>query len=625
MRRRNGWTRRGGTGQPGVGRDPVLLALAAGTALLFGWYATRAGGPRAQVVLAWLVLPVLDVALVVLAGRLGRLAAVAPAPRRFWRATALAGLVYLAADLGQLVQTLLDPTVVSLTPGVMQSALIVLGSAIIVGVALGYPTGAGSRRAYARFLLDAATVMTAAGVVAWCLVTRPSVAAPDALVVAAIGSCLLLVGVFVAVKLGLSGMSPMTRTAATPMVAAALVQGLGGAVIPADDDPGRLVLRLILLLVPAVLMVAGARLEEVGRRNPAAVTRRPARPYSVLPYAATAVTFAVLIAALHGGTGRAVWGAVAGLLVNVALVVTRQVMALSENAVLLGRLDDSLGEIRRREHRLESLLRHASDITTIADPDGRLTYVSPAVRRVLGLDPAEVLGRNLLGYLHPDDLAEVRPRLRALAATAGAQLTYQGRFRHADGSWRWLEVISSNLRGEPGIDGVVSNARDVTDARRLQEQLRHQASHDALTGLANRRLFGDRVTAAGPGPVAVLSIDLDGFKQVNDTYGHQAGDRVLLHVTGRLRDCLRPGDVAARFGGDEFAVLLPGADEAGARAVADRFLRSITEPVDVGGHLVVIEASVGLVVGDPDDAEDLLHTADMRMYRQKRRLRSPIA
>ncbi len=616
--------RSGPTGARRIGLDPVLAVLAAATVLMSGWYAAGLGSARAQVVLAWLVLPLIDVALVVLARRVQHLPATQGAPRRFWRGVALAGVIFLIGDSVQVVVTLRDPTVASLTPGTVPSVFVVLGTAVIIGVALAYPTAVGSRRAHVRFLLDAATVMTAAGVVAWCVVTRPSVATPDALIVAVVGCCVLLVGVFVAVKLGLSGLSPMTRAAAAPIVGSAVVQGLGSAVIPADDDPGRLGLRVVLLLAPALLLLAGVRIAELhARRSPVAGGGRPARPYSVLPYVATALTFATLVVVLQWqGLGPGAWGALLGLFVNVALVVARQMLALSENAVLLGRLDDSLTEISRREHRLESLLRHASDITTIAEPTGRLSYVSPAVRRVLGLDPATTLGRNLLAYLHPDDLVEVRPRLVALAATPGAELTYQARYRHADGSWRWLDVVSANLLGEPGIDGVVSNARDVTDARLLQEQLRHQAAHDPLTGLANRRRFGERVAAAGPGSVAVLLIDLDGFKQINDTHGHQAGDRVLLHVARRLADCLRAGDLAARLGGDEFAVLLPGADESVAQAAAERFRGSIAEPVDVGGPLVTVRASIGLVVGDPQHAEELLHTADLRMYGQKRRLGS---
>jgi PAS domain S-box-containing protein len=152
-------------------------------------------------------------------------------------------------------------------------------------------------------------------------------------------------------------------------------------------------------------------------------------------------------------------------------------------------------------------VRHSSDITSITDRRGQLTYVSPALHRTLGLDGAEVLGRSTTDFLHPDDLRELRPRLSHLLATTGATLAYQVRFAHGDGSWRWLDVIATNLLGEPGIDGIVANARDVTETRELHEQLRHQVDHDPLTGLANRRLFAERMRAAEHSRAAVLLID----------------------------------------------------------------------------------------------------------------------
>jgi diguanylate cyclase (GGDEF)-like protein len=216
------------------------------------------------------------------------------------------------------------------------------------------------------------------------------------------------------------------------------------------------------------------------------------------------------------------------------------------------------------------------------------------------------------------------PQMMHLMTTPNATLTYQARYAHADGSWRWLEVVSRNLTTEPSVGGVVSNARDVTEARMLQDQLRHQASHDSLTGLANRELFGDRLVAATrAGHAAVLLIDLDDFKWVNDTYGHHIGDEVLIGVADRLRACV-PGDgTPARLGGDEFAVLLPGADEESAQRLATRFLTLLEQPMLVEGWQLQVRASVGLVAGDADEAEALLRQADTAMYRAKRESKTP--
>jgi GGDEF domain-containing protein len=151
--------------------------------------------------------------------------------------------------------------------------------------------------------------------------------------------------------------------------------------------------------------------------------------------------------------------------------------------------------------------------------------------------------------------------LDGLAASTETHQTVELRLRHADGGWRWVEIVGQNRLMEPAVRALVLNYRDVTDRKRLEEQLQHDAFHDPLTGLANRALFGDRVTHAlarrrpTSERAAVLFIDLDDFKLVNDSLGHAAGDVLLTAVAERIRACLRPQDTAARLGGDEFAVL----------------------------------------------------------------------
>ncbi|GIE52179.1 sensor domain-containing diguanylate cyclase [Actinoplanes nipponensis] len=595
----------------------MLVPVAAGVLgfFLLGW-----GSDRLQVLVGWLTLLGTDVGLFVLARRIVRLPQTPAAPRRFWNAVAFAGAVFAVGDGSQTVQTLLDATVTTVVFGAVQTVAVLIGAVAVTGVTLTYPTGLGAGRAHVRFLLDAATTMTAVAVVAWCLVTSSAVTAgADTLAGAVFGSALIMAGVFAAVKLSRSGVSPMSRHAALPMLTAAGVQGLGTTVLPGTDLNGPLSFQLVVLAVPAILFMIGPRVQALElRRDPAAFTPSGrGRRYSVLPYAATLVTFSALVAVLlHNGLGYPAWGALAGLVVNVALVIVRQLLALAENTVLLDKLDESLLEITLRERRLDSLVRHSSDITSITDRSGRLAYVSPALHRTLGLDATTILGRRMTDFLHPDDLAELRPQLAHLLTTAGATLTYQTRFAHADGSWRWLEVIATNLLGEPGIDGVVANARDVTETRELHARLRHQAAHDPLTGLANRRLFAERMQAVADRRAAVLLIDLDGFKQVNDTYGHHTGDEVLLYVAARLREAAGPEDVVARLGGDEFAVLVSADDELAARRVADRFLDLIAEPARIDGRTIAVRASVGLVAGDA--ADDLIHAADLKMYEAKR-------
>jgi diguanylate cyclase (GGDEF)-like protein/PAS domain S-box-containing protein len=308
----------------------------------------------------------------------------------------------------------------------------------------------------------------------------------------------------------------------------------------------------------------------------------------------------MLFIVLPVGLTLRAWGVLIGVVVISAIVVARQLMAFTDNANLLEQLDASLRELSRHEQRFRSLVQHASDITTVASQDGVFTYISPSVERVLGYRVDSVVGQRVLRYVHPDDRGELVRQVDELLATPAATITYQARYRHADGSWRWLEVISTNLLHEPSVGGIVSNAREVTETRLLHDQLRYQASHDGLTGLANRELFTERLTAATvanrrvAGPVSIMLIDLDGFKAINDTLGHHVGDAVLVAVAERMRACVRSGDTPARLGGDEFAILLPGAGPEIAAAIAQRFLELLEQPVQIDGHRLPIHASVGI-------------------------------
>jgi diguanylate cyclase (GGDEF)-like protein/PAS domain S-box-containing protein len=324
----------------------------------------------------------------------------------------------------------------------------------------------------------------------------------------------------------------------------------------------------------------------------------------------------ILPAVLPAGLSPAALVALGGLLVLIAVIVARQFITFADNAALVRRSDAGLADLRRQEERVRLLLEYSTDITSLIDHTGAMVYLTPATR-MLGYEPHEMLGVRVVTLIHPDDLPGLWPDLQRLMATPGATLTYQARYRHADGSWRWLEVTSRNLTDEPSVGAVVSNARDVTDARELQDRLRHEATHDALTGLANRVLFGRRLAAEVTTGVALLLIDLDGFKPINDTYGHHAGDAVLVRVAERLRAALPSGAVAARLGGDEFAALLPEAGMATAELVVDRFRAALAEPIEVDGQRLTVSASIGVVAGAGVDPEALLRSADAAMYRIK--------
>jgi diguanylate cyclase (GGDEF)-like protein/PAS domain S-box-containing protein len=284
---------------------------------------------------------------------------------------------------------------------------------------------------------------------------------------------------------------------------------------------------------------------------------------------------------------------------------------------------------RQSEARFRSLVAHSSDLITVLDANGDVVYQSPSIERVLGYHVDEIEGTRFDRLLSPPDrqrlaeivggIADESPETRALECTIG----------HRDGRWLQFEVQCTNLLQDEHLRGIVLNSRDVSERKAFEDQLAHQAFHDPVTNLANRALFSDRVQHAlvraqrAAATVAVMFIDLDDFKTVNDSLGHPAGDRVLCSVAQRLTATVRPTDTVARFGGDEFAVLLDGVqDSSDAADAAMRVIRSIESAVEIDGKQVFPRASVGICLVTPDvvapSAEELLRNADVAMYMAKR-------
>jgi diguanylate cyclase (GGDEF)-like protein/PAS domain S-box-containing protein len=291
---------------------------------------------------------------------------------------------------------------------------------------------------------------------------------------------------------------------------------------------------------------------------------------------------------------------------------------------------DAEQALRRSEERFRSLVQNASDLITVVDVDSTVTYQSPSARRVLGYDPGDLVGTKLADLIHPDDLTKILAMLSDVMSRSGSVVLGEARVRHADGSWRHIEFSSTDQCGNPAIRGVVLNTRDVTERKLLEEQLRHQALHDPLTQLANRTRFTDRLEhallrAARTGhKVAVLFMDLDNFKSVNDSLGHSAGDRLLTQVAERVQSCLRPTDTIARLGGDEFAILLEDViDEHDATVVTERIFEVLQSSFELEGKELLVRASIGIAVSDAGaheaKAEALLRDADVAMYVAKSR------
>jgi diguanylate cyclase (GGDEF)-like protein/PAS domain S-box-containing protein len=281
---------------------------------------------------------------------------------------------------------------------------------------------------------------------------------------------------------------------------------------------------------------------------------------------------------------------------------------------------------RESEARLGSLVRNSSELVLVVDPDTTITYVSPAVRRVLGRAAQDVTGRRLSDMMMP---SSVTPLMRAMVAApqqadGPPQLTGLLLSR-GDGTALDIEALVTNLTGDPNVRGYVINVRDVSERKLFQDQLSHQAFHDSVTGLPNRSLFSTRTVHAlnrrnrTDTPVTVLFLDLDDFKHVNDRLGHVAGDRLLAAVGARLASTVRASDTVARVGGDEFAILLESAPDGDAVATASRIHELLEPPFVFEGKEVFAHASIGIAFADAHDhgldgSDQLLRNADIAMY-----------
>ena len=275
-----------------------------------------------------------------------------------------------------------------------------------------------------------------------------------------------------------------------------------------------------------------------------------------------------------------------------------------------------------------SLLAHAADVITIVDADGTIRYQTPSVEDLLGNAPGTLNGTSLLELVHPDDRTWMGAQLERIRRRPGpCEGATVARWQHRDGRFRSVESRCSNLLDDVQVQGIVVTSRDVTDRVALEEQLTRRAFDDALTGLANRALFVDRLEhalyAGNPQEerLAVLFIDLDDFKRVNDSLGHPAGDELLRICARRLGERLAAGDTVARLGGDEFAVLLEGCATPDAAAQMARYLLdALAEPVELQGRRMVISACAGIALvnrREQPPAEEVLRNADIALYRAK--------
>ncbi|MBV9411871.1 MAG: EAL domain-containing protein [Acidimicrobiia bacterium] len=287
--------------------------------------------------------------------------------------------------------------------------------------------------------------------------------------------------------------------------------------------------------------------------------------------------------------------------------------------------------LRLSEERWRALLMNSSDLITVLDVEGRVSYASPSIERLLGFTSQQVLEMSVFELVHAEDLERAGDTLLKLIDSEGPSDPIEMRVRHADGGYRSIEAVAKNMLDDPNIAGIVVNVRDVTERRRAEELLALQATTDSLTGLPNRALLLDRLGAAlnrseRTGKLtALLFLDIDHFKLVNDSLGHAVGDLLLVEVANRLQGFVADGGSAARLGGDEFALCCENVDSYDAAAdIADRLADVLAEPIVLGDQDLSVTASIGITCAcdATRTPEDLLRDADVAMYRAKERGRA---
>ena len=421
-----------------------------------------------------------------------------------------------------------------------------------------------------KFLLDIALIMVGTGLAIWYFVLRPSALQapnqPTLTTVINLGypllKVVLLYGVFTVI---LRRPADSRRSTPVLLISGTLVYlafDLANDFITVDLSyyaTTQMVMDNLYLASYGLIIWAFRQYytrETVATAGQAEESPR-SQPVSPVPYAAVALAYGLLLWLALREWPRPLSVLTIGTALIALLLVVRQVMAVRENVRLLDERS-----ARETERRLSVLVQRSSDVIAILDLHGVVRFVSPSVTRIFGYLPTEMDGVRLEDLVHPDDQVHAQGVLAEAMRPHGAPAPTEWRFQHRDGSWRHVEAVLTNLLDEPAVRGIVINTRDISERKALQAQLTHQAFHDQLTGLANRSLFLDRVTHAltlarrHQKPLAVIFLDLDNFKTVNDSLGHSVGDRLLTIAAQRLLASVRTADTVARLGGNEFAVLL---------------------------------------------------------------------
>jgi diguanylate cyclase (GGDEF)-like protein/PAS domain S-box-containing protein len=583
---------------------PFAIYVAIGAA----WMTSGAGGPKVTFYVGLISKLPAQLGCIFIVALTARRMAAGPL-RSAWRSLAIALTLYFIADFIGFVSWLMgvDPF-----PG-PSDILYVAFYLPLAACALWLIRAAAVRVPWIQLSLDATIFVVGFGAVFWYLVVEPAaIHANLGLLKEALSEAYLALDSFSLLLLGvlvLTGSASGWRvpllllTGFATMFLADIIWSLGkvnGYYLPGGVQD-------VLYLSCYVPLAAAARAQVRAVTQPVRVTSRTSGALArSMPYAAMAAAFLVLIYLSRGGLG----GQATRMIV---IVFALTLLLMFRQAVVL----------RMAEEHYASLVANASDVIMIIGTDGVVRFASPAATRTLGLKPEEITGKSLAELWGGEDGERLRSFLEEIArTTSGVVGPVELRMERAA---RVIEGVGSNLSNDPAVRGLALNFRDISERKVLEEKLRQLAFHDPLTLLANRNLFRDRVEHAltraqrGERGAAVMFLDVDNFKNINDSLGHDAGDRLLQAVAQRIIQMTRSSDTVARLGGDEFGVLLEGVGSAAeVQRVADALVESLGTPFLLDGREVRVTASVGVAFSaDDTTAKALLSNADLAMYHAK--------
>ncbi len=591
--------RRWSAGVPGI----MLAAIGGAWLAASAWLILGQPGERDRQLVADLLPPILDVMAAALVLHAARRAATRRATAA-WTAIAIATIVY---GFGDTLFAWFELGLHAVPFPSLADLAYVIYYPIVVAALLSFPTARATRAERLRLAIECSIVVIGGGMVVWQFALRSTLESLGADPVASalsigypVGDMVLLFGVAAVALRHPAGVNPRALMALVGGLFLVFGADIGNSQVNADGAsawqswPDVLYMASTLCIAAAGFLQTQARPLAVGARDDETIPR----PLLFLPYLGLAAGYGTLVATAVDTSGDKIVLLVAAIVLT-AVVLARQELVLRENSALQAQHARRVSEARFR-----SLAGNASDAIVLVDPAGIVTDATDATRRVLGLDPAALIGRSITSLAHADDAPSLAGLVDDAVAMRPAGAALEWRLWDGNGTWRQVETIAANLIDDPAIGRVVLTTRDVRERKVLQQRLRQVALHDILTGLPNRTLFLDRIEQAlvsqraGEGTV-VLALNIDGFKRFNDSLGPPVGDRLLQEVALRLGGALRAADTCARLGGDEFGVLLDASSTAlDGRVAATRILAALGQPFTLPLATVRVAVRIGIAVAE---------------------------